>query len=50
MILTRKLRSYLNELRKQKRVTTEEYYKIRKQIRAKIFRNKAHFKELMQIK
>lgn len=42
---TRKLRIYLSELRKQNKITTEQYHKLRKQIKASLYRNKAHMKE-----
>ena len=42
---TRKLRAYLVELRKQGKITREQYYTFRKQIKASTYRNKAHMKE-----
>jgi len=45
MIMTRKLRAFLFELRGKNIVTSEEYWKLRKEIRAKDFRSKSHFKE-----
>ena len=42
---TRKLRSYIVELRKQGRITSDLYYTLRKQIKASMYRNKAHMKE-----
>ncbi len=50
VILTRKLRAYINELRNQEQITEEQYQKIRKQIRASIFRSKAHLKEILEQK
>ncbi|MEK6850043.1 MAG: 50S ribosomal protein L19e [Nanoarchaeota archaeon] len=47
--LTRKLRFYIQELRKQENITEEEYQRLRKQIRASMFRSKAHIKENIQI-
>ena len=46
--LTRKLRFHIQELRKQENITEEEYQKLRKQIRASMFRSKAHLKENIQ--
>lgn len=45
MILTRKLRSHIKELRGQNKLTKEQYIKIRKEIRAHSFRSKSHLKE-----
>lgn len=45
--ITRKLRAYANELRKQEGITEDQYQTLRKQIRASIFRSKSHFKEIM---
>ncbi len=42
---TRKLRSYIAELKKHGEITSEQYFTLRKQIRASIYRNKAHMKE-----
>ncbi len=45
IVLTRKFRAYISELRKQGKVTGEQFLNIRKEIRSKQFRNKAHLKE-----
>tara|TARA_Y100000310_G_scaffold157298_1_gene156675 strand:- start:827 stop:1243 length:417 start_codon:yes stop_codon:yes gene_type:complete len=45
MTITRKLRAYISELRKHGTVSSEEYWKLRKEIRAKSFKSKAHMKE-----
>jgi len=45
MNLTRKLRAYIAELRKHKTITSEQYWKLRKEIRAKAFKSKAHMKD-----
>lgn len=45
MILTRKLRGFVKELKKKEILTFEECIQIRKEIRAKQFRSKAHLKE-----
>ena len=45
MTITRKLRNYLMELRKHGTITSEEYWKLRREIRARTFRSKAHMKE-----
>ena len=47
VILTRKLRSYIQELRKQESITEEQYQKLRKQIKASVFRSKSHLKEIL---
>ena len=48
IILTRKLRSYISEIRKHGSINNEEFVNIRKGIRSKIFKNKAHLKEHIQ--
>ena len=45
VILTRKLRRYVKELIKQEKISLEESKEIRKKIRNKLFRSKAHLKE-----
>ena len=45
VIMTRKLRAYTNEMEKQGKVTREEVTEIRKKIRNRIFKSKAHLKE-----
>ena len=45
VILTRKLRKYILEMKNQKRISKEEFDDIRKKIRNKIFRSKSHLKE-----
>ncbi len=45
VIMTRKLRKYVAEMKKQGRLSKEEVIDIRKKIRNKIFRSKAHLKE-----
>lgn len=45
MTITRKLRAYISELRKHGTLSSEEYWKLRKEIRAKSFKSKAHMKE-----
>jgi len=47
MILTRKLRAYLAELRKHEKLTNEHYQKLRKEIKASNFKSKSHLKERM---
>lgn len=49
MTLTRKLRSYLSEIRKHGSISNEEFLKLRKGVRSKNFRNKAHLKEHIQL-
>ena len=45
MIITRKLRGFLAELKKKNIVNADEYWTLRKEIRAREFRSKAHMKE-----
>ena len=45
IIITRKLRSYLKFLRSNKKVSKEQYLKLRNQIRNKSFKDLSHFKE-----
>ena len=45
VIMTRKLRKYVAEMKKQGRLSREEVAEIRKRIRNKKFRSKAHLKE-----
>ena len=48
VILTRKLRKYILEMKNQKRISKEEFDDIRKKIRNKIFRSKSHLKEYIE--
>lgn len=45
VIMTRKLRGYVAEMKKRGELSAEEVIDIRKKIRNKIFRSKAHLKE-----
>ena len=45
IVLTRKLRKYASELKKQGKVSKEEVEKIRKKIKNRAFKSKAHLKE-----
>lgn len=47
--LTRKLRNFAKQLLVQGRVSREQHQNIRKQIKARAFRSKAHFKEIVKI-
>lgn len=47
MILTRKLRSYISDMLRKKLISKEQYYLLRKQIRASMFKSKGHLKEVM---
>ena len=49
IIITRKLRKYLVELLKGEQITKEQYLLLRKEIRASIFKSKAHLKERMRL-
>lgn len=48
LVLTRKLRRYLSEIKKQKKLSDEEIEGIRKRIRNRMFRSKSHLKEHIQ--
>jgi large subunit ribosomal protein L19e len=43
--ITRKLRAYISELKKQNKISLEDYRTLRKEIRTSVFRSKAHIKE-----
>ena len=43
--ITRKLRGYIKELKKLGKISNEEYISLRKKIRMRMFRSKAHLKE-----
>jgi len=45
IILVRKFRNYINELRKQGKLTKEKYIELRKKIKARAFKNKAHLRD-----
>ena len=45
VIMTRKLRGYVSEIRKQSGISKKEESEIRKKIRNNMFRSKAHLKE-----
>lgn len=47
--LTRKLRAYLSEIKKQGTINNEDFALLRNGIKSRIFRNKAHLKEQMQL-
>lgn len=49
IVLTRKLRNYLSEIRKQGKITNEEFLTLRKGVRSKTFRNKNNLKEHIQL-
>ncbi len=48
MNLTRKLRGFLKQMKLQGRISKDDYKKTRKQIKASVFRSKAHMNELIQ--
>lgn len=48
VIITRKLRAYLKELLKHEKLSKEKYAMLRKQIRAKIFKSKAHLQSFLK--
>jgi large subunit ribosomal protein L19e len=43
--ITRKLRNYIKDLKKLGKIDNEEYKELRKKIRMRTFRSKAHLKE-----
>ena len=45
MIMVRKLRRHIGELRKQDKIDRVRYYELRKKIKARVFKNKAHLKD-----
>lgn len=47
--LTRKLREYSRQLKLQDKISGEKHKELRKQIRASLFRSKAHFKEVNKV-
>ena len=49
IILTRKLRAYVGEIRGHGKISDNEYNQLRKGIISKNFKNKAHLKEYIQI-
>ena len=50
VVMTRKLRKYVGERKKQEKISNEEYRDIRKKIRNKFFRSKSHLKEYIEAK
>ena len=48
MRITRKMRKYSGELRKQGKISREEFMTLRKEIRSKQFRTKSHIKERIE--
>ncbi len=45
--ITRKLRNYLKQLKTQKKISNELFLGLRKKIRMRVFRSKAHLKEYL---
>lgn len=50
VVMTRKLRAHIAEMKKQGLLSPEEFKEIRKRIRNKAFRSKAHLKDFLQNK
>jgi len=48
VIMTRKLRNHLMEIRKQGKLTREDYLGMRKKIKMKDFKSKAHLKDYIE--
>lgn len=46
--MTRKLRKYVSELKRQEKISKEDATEIRKKIRNKVFRSKAHLKNHLE--
>ena len=49
MTITRKLRSYIAELRKAEKITYEQYLMLRREIRAHNFKDKSRMKERLKL-
>lgn len=49
IILTRKLRGYIAELRKAENLSEERYQQLRREIRASMFKSKSHLKERIKL-
>lgn len=47
VIMTKKLRKYVAEMKKKGKISKEEFYDVRKKIRNKAFRSKNHLKEYL---
>lgn len=45
VLLVRKLRSFLFELRRQEKISSEQYWKLRKEVKASMFKNKSSLRE-----
>lgn len=50
IIITRKLRKHLAELRKQEKLSEDQFWQLRKEIKARAFKTKAHLKERLAMK
>lgn len=48
IMLTRKLRSHISHLKKNEKISAEDFKDLRKKIRNKIFRSKTHIKEYLK--
>ena len=47
MMITRKLRGYIKELKRQGRISKKDYSELRKKIRARLFKSKFQLKECL---
>jgi large subunit ribosomal protein L19e len=45
VIITRKLRRYLKELKKQGKITNERFFELRKKVKARAFKDKSHLRD-----
>ena len=50
VILTRKLRNYLSELKGHEKISAAQHERARKEIKASIFKSKSHMKQVLKIK
>ena len=48
--ITRKLRNYVSELKKQNKISPEDYKRLRKEIKARVFKSKGQLKENLEAK
>ena len=48
--ITRKLRNYVSELKKENKISEEDYKRLRKEIKTRDFKSKSQLKEHLEIK
>jgi large subunit ribosomal protein L19e len=49
-LVTRKLRAYVKELLRQRKITKDKHIELRKKIKARAFKSKGHLKEIGELK